>query len=110
MAATYLINDALDAEPQGSGVSLFFLARFDPAVGYVADWSEMRTYGGGTREAFTWLEAVPGPLGRIDFAIRHDGSVRRLVASASREGETRAIDWTEGERCPSLELLEGAGG
>jgi hypothetical protein len=109
MAATYLINDALGADPpQGSGVSLFFLARFDPATGYTAEWSEMRSYGAGTREAFTFLEAVPGPAGRIDFAIRHDGSARRLAASVRRAGEARRIDWTEGSRCPSLELLEGA--
>lgn len=110
MAATYLINDALDGDPpQGDAVSLFFLARFDPAVGYLAEWSEMRTYDGGGREAFTWLEAFPGPLGRIDVVIRHDGAVRRLAASAAREGETRGIDWTEGSRCPSLELLGGGG-
>lgn len=111
MAGTYLINDALNADPpQGEAVSLFFLARFDPAVGYAAEWSEMRTYSGGTREAFTWLAAIPGPAGRIDFAILHDGASRRMVASSVREGEERRIDWTEGSRCPSLELLEGAEG
>lgn len=111
MAATYLINDALgDDPPEREAVSLFFLARFDPGAGYVVDWSEMRTYGAGTREAFTWLEAIPGPAGRIDFAIRHDGTVRRVVASVATDGEARSIDWTEGARCPSLELLEGAGG
>jgi hypothetical protein len=111
MAATYLINDALDrAPPDAGGVSLFFLARFDPAVGYVTEWSEMRTYGGGSREAFTWLQATPGISGRIDFAILHDGQARRIVASAARGEEVRRIDWIEEARCPSLELLEGAGG
>lgn len=111
MAATYLINDVLEqAPPDGEAVSLFFLARFDAAVGYVSEWSEMRTYRGGTREAFTWLQAVPGVTGRIDLAILHDGQARRLVASTSRDGEARRIDWTEGARCPSLELLEGVGG
>lgn len=111
MAATYVINDMLDgAPPEGDAVSLFFLARFDPTAGYVVDWSEMRSYSGGTREAFRWLEAVPGPDGRIDFAVLLDGAARRIVASVAREVEARGIDWTEGSRCPSLELLEVPGG
>ncbi len=110
MAATYLINDNLTTEPAGGeAVSLFFLARFEAPTGYVADWYEMRTYSGTEREAFTWLEAIPGPVGRIDFAIRLDGLSRRLVASVDR-GDNRGIDWTEGARCPSLELLGTPGG
>ena len=105
MAATYFINDSFETDPpQGEAVSLFFLARFDPASGYVVDWSEMRSYSGGSREAYTWLSAMPGLDGRIDFAVLRDGQTRRLAASVDRPGEERGLDWTEGARCPALDL------
>jgi hypothetical protein len=110
MAATYLINDAVEGPgPTGAATSLFFLARFG-ASGYVADWSEMRTYSGqaGTREIFTWIGSAPLPDGRLDFAVRHDGANRRLVASVDSDDPARGIAWTEGARCPALELLEGS--
>ncbi len=109
MAATYLINDAVEGPgPTGAATSLFFLARFG-ASGYVADWSEMRTYSGqtGTREIFTWVGSAPLPDGRLDFAVRHDGTTRRLVASVDSDDPARGIAWTEGARCPAMELLEG---
>ena len=111
MVATYLINDSVDGpEPAGSATSLFFLARFGSS-GYVADWSEMRTYSGqsGDREIFTWLGAAPIPGGRLDIAVRHDGQTRRLVASVDSDDLDRGIEWTEGARCPALELLEAPG-
>ncbi len=110
MVATYLINDALDAEPpDGPAASLFFVARFEPASGYVPSWSEVRFYGGeGVREAFTWMDAWPGPAGRVDVAVRFDGVGRRLVASLADEGVERTIDWMEEPGCPSLELLEAS--
>jgi len=108
MAATYLINDSIGGPgPTGEGVSLFFLARFGQA-GYVVDWSEMRTYTGtdGRREIFTWLGASPIPGGQLDFAVLRNGGARRLVASVDGENPDRGIAWTEGERCPALELLD----
>jgi len=107
MAATYLINDSIGGSgPTGGGVSLFFIARFGPS-GYVVDWSEMRAYSGedGRREIFTWLGAAPVPGGRVDFAVRRDGATRRLVASVESGDPDRGIAWTEGARCPALELL-----
>jgi hypothetical protein len=108
MAATYLINDSVEGPgPTGDATSLFFLARFGPS-GYLADWSEMRTYSGqaGTREIFTWVGSAPLPGGRLDLALRSDGATRRLVASVDSDNPDRGIAWTEGARCPALELLE----
>lgn len=108
MVATYLINDSLAGiGPAGPATSLFFLARFGDR-GYEPDWSEMRNYSGGDegREIFTWLGAAPVPGGRLDFAVRRDGVVRRLVASPDSSDPDRGIAWTEGARCPVMELLE----
>jgi hypothetical protein len=108
-AATYLINDALDAPaPDGQAVSLFFLARFDPARGYYPVWSEFRRYGNGAgKEVFSYLTAVDSPAGRIDFVELRDGSgAVRLAASLGAEGaEDRRVDWTEEENCRAQLLL-----
>jgi hypothetical protein len=107
MAATYLINDSIGGpEPSGTGVSLFFLARFGDR-GYAVDWSEMRSYSDGDgREVFTWLGATPVPDGRLDFVVRRDGGARRLAARPEGDDPDRGIAWTEDARCPSLELLD----
>lgn len=106
MAATYLVNDDLGAEPpRNAASSLFFLARFDGRQ-YVAEWWEVRRYDGAEeREAFVYFGAIAGPDGRVDFAARHDGSPLRLAASVDREGEDRRIDWVEPAGCPSLQRL-----
>lgn len=116
MAATYLVNDELDAVPTANAASsLFFLARFDGRQ-YVAEWSEVRRYQDEDgKEAFVYFGALAGPRGRVDFATRHDGVSTRLVASADRAEDERTIDWTESARCPavsqlaSLEALETTG-
>ncbi|MFQ5746153.1 MAG: hypothetical protein ACE5HF_02910 [Gemmatimonadota bacterium] len=108
MAATYLINDALDGPPPaGPAVSLFFLARFRPARGYVPVWSILRRYEAGSREIYTYATAMAGPRGRLDFLVLSDGNTRRLAASADAgdDGGNRGIDWVEDGRCPVLDLL-----
>ena len=107
MAATYLVNDALANEtPENAASSLFVLARFDRTRGYVPEWSEVRRYGNGRlREAFTYLGAMSGSAGRVDFVARHDGSRVRLAASVAKNGE-RSVDWMEEDRtCFALALL-----
>ena len=108
MAATYLVNDGLANEPPANAASsLFVLARFDRTRGYVPEWSEVRRYGNGTdREAFTYLGAMAGSAGRVDFVTRHDGSGVSLAASVADEGG-RDIDWTEGRGvCSALALVD----
>jgi len=108
-AATYLINDELNAPaPEAQAVSLFFLARFDPTRGYYPVWSEYRRYGGGAgKEVFSYLTAVAAPAGRIDFVELRDGTgTVRLAASLDAAGEeNRKVDWTEGEGCRAELLL-----
>ncbi len=111
MAATYLVNDQLDATASsGEATSLFFLARFDPGRGYVADWSELRSYGATSgREIFVYRDAI-GPQGkRIDFVERRAEGPVLLAASPDVEGR-REITWTEPAACPSDALLAEAGG
>lgn len=109
MAATYLINDKLGGPPpSGEAVSLFFLARFDPARGYVPVWSIFRRYEAASREIYSYGTGMRGPRGRLDFLIRSDGTSRRLAASADTgaEGGARRVEWVEAGECPSLDLLE----
>ena len=109
MAATYLVNDDLAREsPANAASSLFVLARYTPAGGYVPDWSEVRRYGNGAaREAFTYLGAITTTAGRIDFVTRHGESTTALAASVDAEGG-RDIDWVEEGTCSSV-LLGGSG-
>ena len=106
-AATYLISDDLEGPaPTGNAVSLFYLARFDPQRGYYPVWSEFRRYEGGSgKEIYTYVDAVEGPSGRIDFVEMRDGSgVRRLAGSRATEDE-RGLDWIEGSDCRVETLL-----
>jgi len=109
MAATYLINDAPEGPaPSGDALSLFFLARFEPARGYVSEWSELRRYGGGSgKEVFLYRGAVEGPSGRIDVVERRDGESARLAASPDTDGR-RSITWMESAACPADEILAEA--
>jgi hypothetical protein len=106
MSATYLVNDDLSREsPSNAASSLFFLARFDRARGYVPSWSEVRRYGNGsTREAFTYLGAITGPAGRVDFVRRYQDASVSLAASL--DGDDREIDWVEEGACSALDLVD----
>ena len=109
-AATYLINDQLEApSPEGEAVSLFFLARFTPQGGYAPVWSEFRRYEGGSgKEIFTYVDAADAPVGRIDFVDIRDGSGAVRIAASIDRGESRQLDWTEDAECRSELLLEAA--
>jgi hypothetical protein len=114
MAATYLINDQLgEPPPAEEAVSLFYVARFEPASGYVPVWSEVRRYGDGRgrREVFTWADAILVPEGRVDLVHRHGetGSVLAASPDEGLEGQRRIV-WVEGERCASERLLGAVGG
>ncbi len=113
MAATYLVNDSLTAEArEGPAVSLFFIARYDPARGYYPIWHEYRRYDSPVeRELFVYLDWLELPVGRVDFLEAYgDGSVQlaasidRSVSGESGNGE-RKIDWVESSRCSSIEGL-----
>lgn len=110
-AATYLINDELDAPapPTGQAVSLFFLARYSPEVGYEPVWSEFRRYEDGEgREVPVYVDAAVTPVGRVDFVDVKDGiGIVRIAASVERTGD-RQLDWMEAPEC-RVELLLGAG-
>jgi hypothetical protein len=106
-AATYLINDQLDApSPDGEAVSLFFIARFTQG-GYVPVWSEFRRYDGGSgKEVFAYVDAADAPVGRIDFVDMRDGSGAVRIAASIDRGESRQLDWTEDAVCRSELMLE----
>ncbi len=106
-AATYLISDDLDGPaPTGEAVSLFYLARFDPQRGYYPVWYEFRRYDGGTgKEVYTYVDAVDGPSGRIDFVELRDGSGERRLAASRVTEEERGLDWTEAAGCRVESLL-----
>ncbi len=109
-AATYLINDELDApDPPGDeAVALFFLARFTPQGGYEPVWSEFRRYADGQgREIPTYVDAAVTSAGRIDFVDVRDGTGAIRMAASVERSEARQLDWTEDAEC-RVELLLGA--
>jgi len=107
MAATYLVADSLAAGPPGDrAISLFFMARFEPARGFIPIWSELRRYGSGeNKEAFEYVDGIPWIDGRLDMVKRYDGSSVRLAASRLAEGTEPKIVWVEPAGCEALERL-----
>jgi len=106
MAATYLIGDTLaPAAPSSeSAVSLFYLAVFDPARGYVPEWSAVHRYrSAADKRVLTWLGALRLGTARFDMLREITGSSARVVAHAA--GQSREITWTEEGSCPALRSL-----
>ncbi len=108
MAATYLIADSLAIGPAGDrGVSLFFLARFEPTRGFIPVWEEVRRYGAPEeKEVFEYLDWISLERGRLDVVRRYDASTVRLAASLIPPDGDREIVWVEPEGCDALRRLE----
>lgn len=112
MTATYLVADSLaPGPPSGDAISLFFIARFEPARGFSSVWQEVRRYSTAeNKEAFEYLDWIRTPAGRVDFLRRVDGSAIGLAAGvAPVDGGARGVDWIEGPDCRALALVGDAG-
>lgn len=99
MAAAYLINDTLAAAPSppGPSASLFFLARYDPARGYVPVWAAVRSYTDpGGKEAFEYVGILPAPT---------VAAAERRASPASRSPSGGEGDAEEGEDGGALLFL-----
>jgi hypothetical protein len=106
LAATYLIGDTLAPVPPSSesAVSLFYLAVFDPARGYVPEWSSVHRYGSAAdKRVLSWLGALRLGTRRLDMLRETDGSAAHVAAH--EEGNSRDIAWTEEGLCPALRSL-----
>lgn len=110
MAVTYLIDDSLAAgPPAGEAISLFYLAGYEPARGYVTRWSELRRYEAAEeKEAYEYLDWARTPGGRLHLLRLYGGGSVRLagafVPEGGDEGEAR-VEWREPDRCPTLARL-----
>lgn len=112
-AATYVINDTLAAgpPPTGGSASLFFLARYRPAEGYVPAWSWVREYDAASgKELLTYLGWTSTPAGRLYVVRRTDadssGPAVVVVPPAGAEGgaEPELVP-LGGEGCAALPTL-----
>lgn len=110
MAATYLIADSLAPGPPGSqAVSLFFLARFEPAQGFLPLWQEVRRYDDAAgKEAFEYLDWIRIGVDRIDALRRYDASGASFALGVTGpDDEEREVSWVESTRCDALGRLGG---
>lgn len=107
MAATWMIADSLAPGPPGQqAVSLFFMARFEPARGFIPVWEEVRRYdAAGNKEALEFLEWIRLGSERLDVLRRYDASSVRLAFSVTAEGEDREVSWVEPPECATLGRL-----
>lgn len=109
MAATYLIGDTLAPVPpaSSSAASLFYVARFEPARGYVPVWSTVHRYGSASdKRILAWLGSLGVGGSRYYMLRRVDGSDERIAAHLA--GASAELAWTEGGRCEALGSLENA--
>lgn len=113
LAATYLVSDSLMAgPPAGDAISLFYLARWEAARGYVPVWQELRRYAtAAQKEVLEHLDWFRTRTARVDLLRRYTGLGVGLAAGAAPlagpAGERR-IDWREPEACPALDRLTGS--
>lgn len=109
IAATYLVNDSLRAAPPPAGpsASLFYLARYESARGYVPVWSAIRQYRGAEeKEVYTHVDWIRVPGGRLHLLRRHDaGSVRLSAVRIPDEEGAEPELWHAEGGCPSFEVL-----
>lgn len=109
MTATYLIADSLAVGPPGDrGISLFFLARFEPTRGFIPEWQEVRRYNAAEdKEVFEYLDWIELATGRLDVVRRYDATSLRLAASLMPPEGERELVWTEPAGCESIAALGG---
>jgi hypothetical protein len=109
MAATWMIADSLAPGPPGEqAVSLFFLARFEPTLGFIPLWEEVRRYSDAQdKEALEYLDWIQLGAHRLDVVRRYDASSVRFAVSVTEEGEDREISWMEPAECSTLDRLAG---
>ena len=108
MAATYLIADSLAPGPPGTeAVSLFFLARFEPAEGFIPLWQEVRRYGEAAgKEAFEYVDWIRLGVDRIDVLRRYDGTSTGFALGVARSDDAeREVTWVEPAGCDALGRL-----
>lgn len=107
MAATWMIADSLAEGPPGQdAVSLFFMARFEPARGFIPVWEEIRRYGEAVdKEALAFVDWIQLGAHRLDILRRYDASSVRLAVSVTVEGQDRSISWIEPPGCGTLDRL-----
>lgn len=111
MAATYLIADSLAPGPPGSqAVSLFFLARFEPAQGFLPLWQEVRRYDDAAgKEAFEYVDWIRIGVDRIDALRRYDASATGFALGVTGpDDDERGVTWVEPSACDALAHLGGS--
>lgn len=109
MAATYLIGDTLApvAPSSTSAVSLFYVASFEPARGYVPVWNVVHRYGSASdKRVLTWLGSLRVEGTMLYMVSLVDGSGRWIATH--RPGGTAELAWTESGPCPALRSIEEA--
>lgn len=107
MAATYVINDSLEAAPPpgGPSASLFFLARFDRSEGFVPVWTRVRSYSGAEeKEILAWMGWIRTASGPTHLVRRVTADGLRLAAFRPGGGSAE-LAWIGPAECSALETL-----
>lgn len=109
MAVTYLVADSLAAGPPGEdAISLFLLARFEPAQGFIPVWQELRRYDApADKEAFSYLDWIRLDDTRLDAVRRFDADGTGVAVSLMADGGEFGISWVEPAPCSGFGRLSG---